>query len=120
MSSLSLSVYLSSSDCPALSFSLALSLRMSLSDFRLNFDFIEACHLGDDTLSSAQRPWHCTMHHGRWVDYKSAGGPHKGGINSLACCCMQSYTFILYFSVSNMVFLLSFHLYEPIKEVPNQ
>ncbi|XP_042560522.1 calpain-9 [Clupea harengus] len=51
---------------------------MSLSDFRLNFDFIEACHLGDDTLSSAQRPWHCTMHHGRWVDYKSAGGPHKG------------------------------------------
>ncbi|XP_062408472.1 calpain-1 catalytic subunit isoform X2 [Sardina pilchardus] len=51
---------------------------MSLSDFRQNFDMMEVCHLSDDSLSSAQRPWHGTMHHGKWVDYKSAGGPYKG------------------------------------------
>ncbi|XP_041919164.1 calpain-1 catalytic subunit isoform X1 [Alosa sapidissima] len=51
---------------------------MSLSDFRQNFDMMEICHLSDDTLSSAQRPWHGTMYHGKWVDYKSAGGPYKG------------------------------------------
>ncbi|KAL2095557.1 hypothetical protein ACEWY4_007705 [Coilia grayii] len=50
---------------------------MSLSDFRQNFDIMEVCHLSNDTLSSAQRPWHSTMHQGTWRSYKSAGGPHK-------------------------------------------
>lgn len=51
---------------------------MSLSDFRQNFDLMEVCHLSDATLSPAQRPWHCTMHHGKWVSKLSAGGAHKG------------------------------------------
>ncbi|XP_063060429.1 calpain-1 catalytic subunit [Engraulis encrasicolus] len=51
---------------------------MSLSDFRQNFDMMEICHLSDDTLSLAERPWHCTMHQGQWKAYKSAGGPHRG------------------------------------------
>ncbi|KAG9327968.1 hypothetical protein JZ751_017036, partial [Albula glossodonta] len=55
---------------------------MSVPDFRQNFEMMEVCHLSDDTLSeptATKRPWHCTMHHGKWVRLLSAGGPPQGG-----------------------------------------
>ncbi|KAI1894049.1 hypothetical protein AGOR_G00129990 [Albula goreensis] len=55
---------------------------MSVPDFRQNFEMMEVCHLSDDTLSeptATKRPWHCTMHHGKWVCLLSAGGPPQGG-----------------------------------------
>ncbi|PWA15656.1 hypothetical protein CCH79_00019166, partial [Gambusia affinis] len=49
---------------------------MSVSDFNLNFDTMEVCHLteaqgapGSDVL-----PWKCVMHHGAWMPNITAGG----------------------------------------------
>ncbi|CAB1348735.1 unnamed protein product [Coregonus sp. 'balchen'] len=55
---------------------------MAVSDFRQNFESMEVCHLSEETLSkpgATQRPWNCTMHHGRWVPHISAGGSPRGG-----------------------------------------
>ncbi|XP_061072153.1 calpain-9 [Conger conger] len=55
---------------------------MSVPDFRQHFDVMELCHLHDETLTkldTTQRPWHCTMHHGRWMHSRTAGGPPSGG-----------------------------------------
>ncbi|XP_047450084.1 calpain-9 isoform X2 [Mugil cephalus] len=54
---------------------------MSVSDFRMNFEVMEVCHL-TDALSepgSSVRPWSCVMHHGNWVPSITAGGSHRSG-----------------------------------------
>ncbi|XP_023668020.2 calpain-9 [Paramormyrops kingsleyae] len=53
---------------------------MTLSDFCLNFDEIEVCHLTEATLSGLDtvKPWQCTLHQGSWVPSLSAGGPPGG------------------------------------------
>ncbi|KAM3616217.1 uncharacterized protein V6R79_014464 [Siganus canaliculatus] len=54
---------------------------MSVSDFRQNFDTVEVCHLTESLSApgSSVRPWSCTMHHGNWVPFISAGGAPQGG-----------------------------------------
>ncbi|MFT7803540.1 calpain-9-like [Arapaima gigas] len=53
---------------------------MALTDFCLNFDQMEVCHLTEATLSGmdAVKPWECTLHHGSWVYNITAGGPPGG------------------------------------------
>ncbi|KAM4743524.1 calpain-9 isoform 2-T2 [Anableps anableps] len=49
---------------------------MSVSDFQLNFDAMEVCHL-TEALSepgSGVPPWRCVMHHGTWMPSITAGG----------------------------------------------
>ncbi|XP_035242479.1 calpain-9 isoform X1 [Anguilla anguilla] len=55
---------------------------MSVPDFRQHFDSMELCHLHDGVLSelgSSRRPWHCTVHYGRWERSRTAGGQPNGG-----------------------------------------
>lgn len=57
------------------------SCRMSVSDFQINFEVMEVCHLTDalSTPGSSVRPWSCIMHHGNWVPSITAGGSHQSG-----------------------------------------
>lgn len=55
-----------------------LSLRMSVSDFRQNFEVMEVCHLTEAFQGSSTQPWSCSMHHGIWVHSITAGGPVIG------------------------------------------
>lgn len=68
-------------DCPCPLLNSPLVPRMTLSDFCLNFDEIEVCHLTEATLSGLDtvKPWQCTLHQGSWVPSLSAGGPPGGG-----------------------------------------
>lgn len=74
--------------------STSLSCRMSVSDFRQNYELMEVCHL-TDTLSnpgSGVRPWSCTMHHGTWVPSISAGGSVQGGKAAIGLSCNRDFT----------------------------
>ncbi|MEE6490558.1 hypothetical protein FKM82_015905 [Ascaphus truei] len=54
---------------------------MAVEDFQNNFQLLETCHLGPQSLSRvgrAARPWECVTYEGRWVKGLSAGG-------SIAC-----------------------------------
>lgn len=55
-----------------------LSFRMSVSDFRQNFEMMEVCHLTEAFQGSSKQPWSCFMHHGNWVPSITAGGPPIG------------------------------------------
>lgn len=61
--------------------SVIVSLRMSVSDFRHQFELMEVCHLTDSLRDpgSGVQPWSYTMHHGNWVPNVTAGGSHSGG-----------------------------------------
>uniref|UniRef100_A0A096M905 Calpain 12 n=1 Tax=Poecilia formosa TaxID=48698 RepID=A0A096M905_POEFO len=50
---------------------------MSVSDFHLNFDTMEVCHLTEaqSAPGSDVSPWKCVMHHGAWMPNITAGGP---------------------------------------------
>ncbi|XP_032446887.1 calpain-9-like [Xiphophorus hellerii] len=50
---------------------------MSVSDFNLNFDAMEVCHLTEaqSAPGSDVSPWKCVMHHGAWLPNITAGGP---------------------------------------------
>lgn len=63
-----------------------LSFRMSVSDFRQNFEVMEVCHQTEAFQSSSVQPWSCSMHHGTWVSSITAGGPPIGskGPNNVA------------------------------------
>lgn len=55
------------------------SFRMSVSDFRQNFEVMEVCHLTEclGEPDSSVLPWSTVMHHGTWVPRITAGGaPH--------------------------------------------
>lgn len=56
----------------------SLSFRMSVSDFRQNFEIMEVCHQTEAFRSSSVQPWSCSMHHGSWVSSITAGGPPIG------------------------------------------
>ncbi|KAM4687237.1 calpain-1 catalytic subunit-like, partial [Rhinophrynus dorsalis] len=50
---------------------------MEAKDFQKNFQFLEVCHLGPESLSligGAARPWECVTYEGRWLKGLSAGG----------------------------------------------
>uniref|UniRef100_A0A8C5Q1L3 Calpain catalytic domain-containing protein n=1 Tax=Leptobrachium leishanense TaxID=445787 RepID=A0A8C5Q1L3_9ANUR len=54
---------------------------MAVEDFQMNFQVVEICHLGPESLArigGAVRPWECATYGGRWVKGLSAGG-------SIAC-----------------------------------
>lgn len=57
------------------------SLRMSVSDFRHQFELMEVCYLTDSLRDPGPgvQPWGYTMHHGNWVPNVTAGGSHAGG-----------------------------------------
>lgn len=68
-----------------------LSFRMSVSDFRQNFEVMEVCHQTDAFQSSSVQPWSCSMHHGTWVSSITAGGPpigSKGPSNVAKTSCL--------------------------------
>ncbi|XP_053330130.1 calpain-A-like [Spea bombifrons] len=50
---------------------------MAIGDFQRNFQLLEICHLGPESLArvgAAPRPWECVTYEGRWVKGLSAGG----------------------------------------------
>ncbi|KAM8952252.1 calpain-12 [Pelodytes ibericus] len=50
---------------------------MDVEDFQSNFQLLEICHLGPESLTligGAVRPWECVTYTGRWVKGLSAGG----------------------------------------------
>ncbi|XP_063287329.1 calpain-12 isoform X2 [Pelobates fuscus] len=50
---------------------------MAIEDFQNNFQVLEICHLGPNSLSrigGAARPWECVTYEGKWVKGLSAGG----------------------------------------------
>ncbi|KAM4641082.1 calpain-2 catalytic subunit-like isoform 2-T2 [Discoglossus pictus] len=50
---------------------------MEVGDFQKNFQVLEICHLGPQSLSrigGAEKPWDCVTYEGRWVKGLSAGG----------------------------------------------
>ncbi|XP_069798738.1 calpain-1 catalytic subunit-like isoform X2 [Dendropsophus ebraccatus] len=50
---------------------------MTVEDFQKNFDFLEICHLGPQSIlqiGAAAKPWEYTTYEGRWVKGLSAGG----------------------------------------------
>lgn len=59
----------------------SLSVRMSVSDFRQNFEVMEVCHLTEalGEPGSSMQLWSCIMHHGNWVPNITAGGSPQGG-----------------------------------------
>lgn len=68
-----------------------LSFRMSVSDFRQNFEVMEVCHLTEAFQGSSKQPWSCSMHHGNWVPSITAGGPPIGSKRRKPLCTSSMY-----------------------------
>lgn len=69
---------------------LSLSVRMSVSDFRQNFEMMEVCHLTEafSEPGSSMLPLSCIMHHGNWAPNITAGGSPQGGKTGDGVCQM--------------------------------
>lgn len=69
---------------------LSLSVRMSVSDFRQNFEVMEVCHLTEalGEPGSSMLPLSCIMHHGNWAPNITAGGSPQGGKTGDDVCQM--------------------------------
>lgn len=67
---------------------LSLSVRMSVSDFRQNFEVMEVCHLTEALSEPGMLPLSCIMHHGNWAPNITAGGSPQGGKTGDDVCQM--------------------------------